>query len=151
MQFFLRELGHLPSVLGYGIDWGKRKVVVIYDTDFTLLGEPLKVRVIVIGDCNGFLVQHHSAGLSQTKNILNSVSRDDLTTTKLASENNANTADPTRNKTQRSGKCSKVYYPRRWRIVTRHSVIIQRQFGLEMLLGLVFKKEWLNICDQAYL
>ena len=39
------------------------------------------------------LVQHHSAGLSQTKNILNSVSRDDLTTTKLAPDNNTKTHD----------------------------------------------------------
>ena len=47
--------------------------------------------------CKGFLVQHHSGGLSQTKNILNSVSRDDFTNTKLAPDNNANTADPPNN------------------------------------------------------
>ena len=44
--------------------------------------------------CNGLLVQHHSAGLSQTKNTLNSVSQDDFTTTKLAPDNNTKAPDP---------------------------------------------------------
>ena len=61
-------------------------------------------------------VQHHSAGLSQTKNIPNSVSQYDLTTSKLALDNITNKTEPPNNSEKakdRSGNLVDIYYLQR--------------------------------------
>ena len=82
------------------------------------------------------------------------MSRDDFTTSKLAPDNNTNTTEPPNNVEEAKPEgvnLADIYYLGRWWIVRWHKVIIQRQCGLEMLLGLGVEKECLNICQHAYL